>query len=213
MRRPFKKSIAVLLVVGAPCAVIGLGLCLAAAFFSSDALFIIGASYFGLGGLCLLIRAGLGLWGDAMRRSRGARRSSESSSGMALVSVLVIMALLSVLVMHSLRASAVSLRSSRARALQSTAQRHASEAAWYAVKAMLRSSAAPEDYVTPGGAEVSVSIRDVGAPPGLDLAGSKHRYRAVQASAVTNGVAREVYCVTRTDSAGELAIVRWVERP
>ena len=213
MRRPFKKTIAILAVIGIPAAVIGVGLCIGAAAVASNALFVIGAIYLALGLVCLGLRAALASYGDALRRSRGARRSGEAKSGMALVTVLVIMALLSMLVMHSLRASSLAVRAGRVSALQDTLQRHAVDAAWFSVKAMPTANAAPGSYTTPDGAEVEISIRDVEPPPGLDVEGTKNRYQGISASATSNAVTREVYCVTRRNSAGELAVVQWVERP
>lgn len=218
MRRPFKKVNNALGVIGLPSAVIGAAMVAVAAVVANTPLLVIGAIYAALGFGCLALRFVLGVWGDAMRRRRGAVTSSAHASsdpreGLALILVLMVTAILSLLVVHALQAASVARRAAESGALHDRLARYAAEAAWYAVQEQaVDGTARPRTYAAPDGTAISVEAAASDAPRGYDVEGSRRKYSAITARATTNERVAEVYCLTVQDSAGAVGVARWVTR-
>jgi len=197
--------------VGAPAAVIGAVMCLWAVLPQDQSLLIVGTCYL-LPGLCiLLVRQ---VFVHLRRKSMSGPSGPDSArDGIALIAVLILLALLSGLVTHSLVFASLALRSSETEADRSRVRLAASDAMWLGLRRLVGTSARPAPVLLqdPSGIEARVRISAKsnpasGASPGI---GTDFTLRA---SASGPDATAHIYCRARREASGDLRVVRWVEK-
>lgn len=193
--------------VGGPAAVIGAAMCLAAFLREDRSLLIVGTCYVLPGLVLLLVRQ---IFVYLRRSSQTAASPPESSQdGIALVAVLLVLALLSGLVAHSLVYASLALRSAEAESGRARARLAAADAMWHGLRKLVGSGVrtpAPVLLQDPSGVEARVRISAES-----DQSRGAARDFSLRATAAAPNAAAQIYCRARREASGTVRVLRWVE--
>ena len=197
--------------VGGPATVIGAAMCLWAVLRRDQSLLTVGTCYLLPGLIILLVRQ---VFVHLRRKSMsGTADQGPARDGVALIAVLVLLALLSGLVTHSLVFASLALRSSETETGRSRVRLAASDAMWLGLRRLVGTSAKPAPVLLqdPSGIEARVRISAKSDPASGASTGIGTDF-TLRASASGPDATAHIYCRARREASGELRVVRWVEQ-